>query len=256
MISIDKLSYISKLRYVNPMEKFLFSMITMFCGIFLNNILVSIIIFCIMSFMTLYKAKIPFVSYYKLILIPLVFLIIGIITVAINVGYNKEFLFSFKILGLTMGCTIEGLYSAMQILFKSIASVSCLYFLALTTPIVEVLSVLKKLKVPKLFIELMGLIYRLIFVLFETMNTIYVSQTGRLGYSTIKKGYRSLGQLVTTLFIRAYKKSQDMYTAMEARCYNGEINVIEKQYKTSYKNIGMIIFLQIVLVIIKYKIHI
>ena len=116
MISIDKLSYISKLRYVNPMEKFLFSMITMFCGIFLNNILVSIIIFLVMSFMTLYKAKIPFISYYKLILIPLVFLIIGIITIAINIGYNNEFLFSFKIFGLTMGCTKEGIYNAMQIL--------------------------------------------------------------------------------------------------------------------------------------------
>lgn len=253
MISIDKLSYISKLRYVNPMEKFLFSMITMFCGIFLNNILVSIIIFLVMSFMTLYKAKIPFISYYKLILIPLVFLIIGIITIAINIGYNNEFLFSFKILGLTMGCTKEGIYNAMQILFKSMASVSCLYFLALTTPIVEILSVLKKLRVPKLFIELMGLIYRLIFVLFETMNTIYISQTGRLGYSTVRKGYKSLGQLVTTLFVRAYKKSQDMYTAMEARCYNGEINVIEKRYKISYKNIGMIISFQIVLFIVKYK---
>ncbi|KGN03307.1 cobalt ABC transporter permease [Clostridium novyi A str. 4570] len=253
MISIDKLSYISKLRYVNPMEKFLFSMITMFCGIFLNNILVSIIIFLVMSFMTLYKAKIPFISYYKLILIPLVFLIIGIITIAINIGYNNEFLFSFKIFGLTMGCTKEGIYNAMQILFKSMSSVSCLYFLALTTPIVEILSVLKKLRVPKLFIELMGLIYRLIFVLFETMNTIYISQTGRLGYSTVRKGYKSLGQLVTTLFVRAYKKSQDMYTAMEARCYNGEINVIEKRYKISYKNIGMIISFQIVLFIVKYK---
>lgn len=102
----------------------------------------------------------------------------------------------------------------------------------------------------------MGLIYRLIFILFETMNTIYISQKSRLGYSSIRLGYNSLGKLITILFIKAYKKSQDMYTALESRCYSGDINVIEPEYSVSYKNILMIIFLQIILVIIKYSFNI
>ncbi|KEI11932.1 cobalt ABC transporter permease [Clostridium novyi B str. ATCC 27606] len=256
MISIDKLSYISKLRHVNPMEKFIFAMTTMFFGIFLNNLIVSILIFYIMSFITLYKGKIPFKSYYKLILMPLFFLIIGTITIAINLGNNNNFIFRFSIFGINIGCTKESIYEAVQVLLKSMSSVTCLYFLALTTPIVEVLLVLKKLRMPKLFIELMGLIYRLIFILFETMNTIYISQKSRLGYSSIRLGYNSLGKLITILFIKAYKKSQDMYTALESRCYSGDINVIEPEYSVSYKNILMIIFLQIILVIIKYSFNI
>ncbi|KOC36785.1 cobalt ECF transporter T component CbiQ [Clostridium botulinum] len=253
MISIDKLSYISKLRNVNPMEKFMFAVITMFFGIFLNNLIVSILIFFIMSFITLYKGKIPFKSYYKLILMPLFFLVIGTVTIAINLGNNNDFLLKFSIFTVNIGCTKESLYEAIQVFLKSMSAVTCLYFLALTTPIVEVLLVLKRLKMPKLFIELMGLIYRLIFILLETINIIYISQKGRLGYSSIKLGYKSLGQLITILFVKAYKKSQDMYTALESRCYSGEINVIESEYNISYRNIFMIIFLQIVLVIIKCK---
>ncbi|KGM94483.1 cobalt ECF transporter T component CbiQ [Clostridium botulinum] len=251
MISIDKLSYISKLRNVNPMEKFMFAVITMFFGIFLNNIIVSILIFFIMSFMILCKGKIPFKSYCKLILMPVFFLIIGTITIAIDLGNNNDFLFKFSVFTVNLGCTKESLYEAVQVLLKSMSAVTCLYFLTLTTPIVEVLLVLKRLRMPKLFIELMGLIYRLIFILLETMNTIYISQKGRLGYSSIKLGYKSLGELITILFIRAYKKSQDMYTSLECRCYSGEINVIEPEYSISYRNIFMIISLQIVLVIIK-----
>src|SRR3712207_7382485 len=50
-------------------------------------------------------------------------------------------------------------------------------------------------------------------------------------YTTL---FRS-GKLITILFIKAYKKSQDMYTALESRCYSGDINVIEPEYSVSYK---------------------
>ena len=86
MISIDKLSYISQLRKVNPMEKFIFAILTMLMSIYLNNILISIIVIFLMGFITVYKGKIPLNSYLILMLIPLGFLIIGVITIAINIG--------------------------------------------------------------------------------------------------------------------------------------------------------------------------
>ena len=49
MISIDKLAYISKLKNVNPMEKFIFSMATIIVCISLNNIVDSIIILLLMG---------------------------------------------------------------------------------------------------------------------------------------------------------------------------------------------------------------
>ena len=251
MISIDKLSYISELRHVNPREKFVFAILTMLLSIYLNNILVSIIVIILMGFITVYKGKIPLGSYFILMLIPLSFLVIGVITIAVNIGaYSRETLFGFSILNIKFGCTMESIIACVKVLFRSLAAVSCLYFLSLNTPIVEILSVLKKLKVPKLFVELMSLIYRFIFIFLETVNMIYISQNSRLGYSNLKTSYNSLGKLVTSLFLSSYKRSQDMYTALESRCYDGDINVIENSYKISYKNLFMIILLEIFLILV------
>lgn len=251
MISIDKLAYVSELRKVNPMEKFMFSILTMILCISLNNIVYSILVVLFMAAITIFKGKIPAKSYGELILIPLVFLIIGIVTIAINtVGDSKEILFSFHIFNIKLGCTKTSFLMASKIFFKALASVSCLYFLALTTPVFEILTVLRKFKAPKLFVELMGLVYRFIFVLLDTANMIFISQNSRLGYSKISTGYNSLGKLVTSLFISSYKRSQDIYTAMESRCYDGEINLIEDNFKISYRNIFIIIIVEVILVTI------
>ncbi|MBU3161094.1 cobalt ECF transporter T component CbiQ [Clostridium frigoris] len=254
MISIDKLAYISKLKNVNPMEKFIFSMATIIVCISLNNIADSIIILLLMGFITVYKGKLPLKNYIELMSIPLVFLIMGVITIAINVATSsKGLIFSFSIFNVTLGCTYDSLITAARLFFKSLAAVSCLYFLTLTTPVFEVLSVLRKLKVPKLFVELMGLIYRFIFVLLDTANMIYISQSSRLGYSTFRRGFNSLGNLVTSLFLSAYKRSQDIYMAMESRCYDGDINLLENHYVTSYKNISLIILVEVFLIIISFS---
>lgn len=254
MISIDKFAYISGLKKVNPMEKFTFAMLTMIVCIALNNIIDSIIILLLMTIITVTLGKIPLKTYIKLMIIPLAFLIIGVITIAINVvGTSFDLIFSFTIFNIKLGCTYDSILTATGLFLKSIASVSCLYFLTLTTPVFEILSVLKKLKVPKLFVELMGLIYRFIFVLLDTTNMIYISQNSRLGYSTLKIGFNSLGKLIANLFISSYKRSQDIYTAMESRCYDGDINLLENNYTYSYKNILLIIVVELLLIVINFS---
>ncbi|MHC1685789.1 MAG: cobalt ECF transporter T component CbiQ [Clostridiaceae bacterium] len=251
MISIDKLAYISNLRKVNPMEKFIFSVLTMIACIGLNNIAVSIIIIFLMGFLTIVKGKTPSKTYCGLILVPVVFLIIGVVTIAINViGEGSDPVFGFTIFNINLGCTKESLITSAKIFFQALGSVSCLYFLTLSTPVFEILAVLRRLKIPKLFVELMGLIYRFIFILLEVANMIFISQSCRLGYSSIKLSYNSLGKLITSLFITSYKRSQDIYTSMESRCYVDEINLLEENYKTSLKNIVFIILLEAGLIII------
>ena len=254
MISIDKLAYSSELKNVNPMEKFIFALVTIIMCITLNNIADSIVILLIMAFITVFKGKLPLKNYIQLMSLPLAFLIMGVITIAINVAStSKGLIFSFNVFDIKLGCTWDSILTAARLFFKSLASVSCLYFLTLTTPVFEILSVLRKLKVPKLFVELMGLIYRFIFVLLDTTNMIYISQNSRLGYSTFRTGFNSLGKSVTSLFISSYKRSQDIYTAMESRGYDGEINLLENNYTYSYKNIFLIIVVELTLIIIGFS---
>ena len=73
------------------------------------------------------------------------------------------------------------------------------FTLALNTPMVDILNTLARLKIPKLFIELMGLIHRFIFVLLETVDTMFTAQKSRMGYASFSSGYCSLAALAATL---------------------------------------------------------
>lgn len=245
---IDSYAYTNRMYNVHPVEKLLFALLTMIlCFEFdaYTNIAVIILMFVV----TVFKAKIPARVYIKLMLIPFSFLIISILTLIINViGDKSVALISLNIFGVTLGITEKGINTAVILFLRVLAVVSCLYFLALTTPVVDIINVLKKLKIPSLFLELLQLIYRLIFVLVEAAEEIYISQDSRLGYATLKNSYRSLGFLISSLFIKSYKDSQDLYVALEARGYNGELKVIGKDYKFCYKNIIFIILIELILI--------
>ena len=106
MFSIDKFAYISGLKNVNPLEKFIFAISTMVVCISLNNIIDSVIILLLMTIITVFKGKIPLKTYIKLMSIPLAFLVVGILTIAINVvENNNNLIVSFSIFNIKLGCT-------------------------------------------------------------------------------------------------------------------------------------------------------
>lgn len=230
MIGIDQLAFRSKLRNVAPGEKVFFAVLTLGVCLFAKTILVPLMILGTMTFLLLNKGGTPFKSYLRLMFLPFSFLLIGVITIAVGMnGDGQGLLVSVKIFGGYIGISETGFSIAFLLFFKALGAISCLYFLSLTTPMTDVLNVAAKLKIPPLIIELMGLIYRFLFILLETGATMLTSQDSRLGYSSAKASYRSLGALGATLFIRAYKRGDRVYTAMEARGYEGTLKVLEEE---------------------------
>ena len=129
-------------------------------------------------------------------------------------------------------------------IITAMAAVSCLYFLSLNTTMTDILAVLRKLHCPPLLSELMLLIYRYIFLLLDIAYFISLSQDSRLGHKDFPTSLRSFAALAQTLFIRATEKSRVLYDAMEARCYDGEIHVLEENRPASKKHIAAIIFFE------------
>lgn len=250
MINIDKYAYSSKLKKINPMEKFVFAILTLIVCLFADRLPVSIAVFLIMGVATLKFSGTPKKVYFKLLLVPMAFLIIGVLTITINFSKDPSiFFFKVHILNTFIGVSKYGLYKALGLFFKVLGSVSCLYFLSLSTPMVDILSVLEKLKVPKLMIEMMGLVYKFIFILLDTANTMVTAQNSRLGYMNLRSGYRSLGALASTLFIRSFKRANDLYISLESRGYDGELTVLQEPYKSGKIYIAAIVINVILIVI-------
>ncbi|OGI03268.1 MAG: cobalt ECF transporter T component CbiQ [Candidatus Melainabacteria bacterium GWF2_37_15] len=245
MLNIDKCAYSNNLINVHPMEKFIFVMVTIIVCLSSNSIITPILILLTVSSLTILKAGVPAKFYFKLMLIPFGFLFLGVITILIEI--HTEPALSFSI-------TQQSIETASKLFFRALGSASCLYFFSLTTPLVDFTSVLKKLKLPDILIELISLIYRLIFILVYIAGRIHTAQSSRLGYSSLKNQFRSLSQLVSSMFILSYKKANDLFISLESRCYNGNLNILEKQYCFSAKNIVFIIVIELFFILMEFNV--
>lgn len=130
-------------------------------------------------------------------------------------------------------------FYAVQLILTALGAVSCLYFLSFTTPMPDILEVLGKLHCPGLLIELMLLIYRFIFILLNTASAITTSQNCRLGNKDYRTSLKSFGLLGSVLMMRAISRSNKLYDAMEARCYDGRIQVLSENQPPRKKSLPL-----------------
>ena len=108
---------------------------------------------------------------------PAVFLLVGTVAIAVNFTTEPMDLWNLQIGNHYIATSVYSLTYAIKAYFIALASVSCLYFLSLTTPMLDLVQVMKKCKLPWLFVELTILMYRFIFVIGD-MAAAYNAFTG------------------------------------------------------------------------------
>lgn len=250
MLLIDKLSYQSKLRYVNASEKLVYALLTLVLCVLSRSVKVAVLVFAVNGVLTVGKGGIPLFRYIKLLMIPLAFLAAGTAAVMINVSRIPMDAFALPAGEWYITGSCEGIRRGLRLCITALSAVSSLYFLSLNTVMTDILCACRKLHFPSLLTELMLLIYRFIFVLFETASSITVSQQSRLGNRSFKTRIRSFGKLGSSLFILALKRSGALYDAMESRCYDGSIRVLSREQPAKAGEIAVIALYGAVLVLV------
>ena len=250
MLLIDKLSYQSKLRYVNASEKLVYALLTLVLCVLSRSVKVAVLVFAVNGVLTVGKGGIPLFRYIKLFMIPLAFLAAGTAAVMINVSRTPMDAFALPAGEWYITGSNEGIRRGLRLCVTALSAVSSLYFLSLNTVMTDILCACRKLHFPSLLTELMLLIYRFIFVLFETASSITVSQQSRLGNRGFKTRIRSFGKLGSSLFILALKRSSTLYDAMESRCYDGSIRVLSREQPAKAGEIAVIALYGAVLVLV------
>lgn len=86
MILIDTLSYTSRLRQVNPGEKFAFSMLTLIFCIVSRSLAVAGVVLTATGFLTVRRGGIPLSRYLDLLRIPAFFLLLCSAAVMVNLS--------------------------------------------------------------------------------------------------------------------------------------------------------------------------
>ena len=242
MITIDKLCYQSKFRYENAGEKFAFSVITLCICVVSRSIEVSCIVLAASGILTVWKGGVPLWRYIRFLTLPLAFLFVSTIAIMFNIKKAPLDLFAVPIGSWYLTASTDSFFYAVQLILTALGAVSCLYFLAFTTPVPDILTVLRRIHCPGLLIELMLLIYRFIFILLQTASAISTAQNCRLGNKDYRTSMRSFGLLGSILMIRVVSRSNKLYDAMEARCYDGQIRVLSENRPPRKKIIAEIVW--------------
>ncbi|MEG0230001.1 MAG: cobalt ECF transporter T component CbiQ [Oscillospiraceae bacterium] len=247
---IDKYPYISPLANCDTAAKLLLSLGTLVICLVTNNIIFSAVIFILMSLFTVAKGKIPIKYYLKLCIIPISFILIGTLTIIINFNTHATGLVSVKVFGCYAYISWENLYKGITIAVNSMATVSCVYFLCLTTSLESIMISMYSAHIPVFFIHLLGLTYRFIFSMLNTFDALMMAQRARLGNYGIKAQFRSFTNMASSLFIQMFMRVTQINEAMDSRLYNMDLMYLQDRSVKNAKQItytALIIILQIVI---------
>lgn len=238
MLGTDKYAYESKIKNMDPVDKLWISMGVLLLCIALNRWYISLFTFVSMLWLNAHFGKNKTRDIVHMLFVPFGFIIIGTITILISRFPSKEeLLFGIKLGNYYYGATQAGLFQGFEIIAKSFGVIAAVYFMVMNTPMTDLSIAMERLHVPSLFTEIMELVYRFIFVLWDSSRRIAIAQNSRLGYKDLKTSYRSTGELGARLFVESLKRSDKIYNALESRGYQGKIQTIGMDYEKK-KNIN------------------
>ncbi|MFB3766199.1 MAG: cobalt ECF transporter T component CbiQ [Methanotrichaceae archaeon] len=223
---LDDYAHSNALRNTSPRLKLLLGLGAMLLCISSTAPIAPLFVAVTMSLITVGLAKIPKRFYSALLMLPLSFALLSAAVVAFMHGGGDQ-LIAFNVLGITLSIQEGGANLALLLIARTFGGMCSLFFIAMTTPMIEIFSVLKSLGVPDFLVDLAMLMYRYIFVFIDQAALIHSAQVMRLGDAGFKNTLNSHTLLSSVLFIRAWEQGERLIVAMDARCYDGKLSLME-----------------------------
>ncbi|MGD0863295.1 MAG: cobalt ECF transporter T component CbiQ [Candidatus Limnocylindrales bacterium] len=120
----------------------------------------------------------------------------------------------------------NGLAGAALFVSRVGVSVSLAVLLVVTTPWASILKSLRALHTPQVFVLVLSMTYRYIFLFLHTVNGILLARKSRVvGRTSGGEQRRWISGTIGNLMSRAFRMSNDVYAAMLARGFTGEVRV-------------------------------
>jgi len=224
---LDDYAHSSALRETSPRLKLLLGLGAMLLCVAAATPIAPLFIAITMSLITVRLAKIPGRLYSTLLLIPFSFSILSAAVVAFMHGGGDQ-LFAINVFGIGLGIREDGANLALLLIARTFGGMCSLFFIALTTPMLEIFSICKSLGLPDFLVELSMLMYRYIFVFLDQAAMIHSAQVMRLGDSGARSSLHSFAMLSSVLFLRSWEQGERLVLAMDSRCYDGKLEMMEQ----------------------------
>jgi cobalt/nickel transport system permease protein len=103
------------------------------------------------------------------------------------------------------------------IILRSTLCILTVILLSNTTQFSEILVVLRRLYIPKIFITVLALLYRYLFVLIDETERMHRARVSRTFVNKKRQVWYTMATLIGQLFVRSTERAEKIYAAMIAR---------------------------------------
>lgn len=226
---IDSYAHANRWREIHPGVKGLLVLASLIAALLSRHPGIPLLIALSMSALILFGAGIPWRGYLRVLLAPLAFLLWSCLLLLITFSPTSLPLLHIPATEVTVGLNPAEIPLAQLVFSRSFGALCSLLFFALTTPLSEIAGLLRQVGVPRLFVELMVIAYRQVFILLDAFSQIRTAQEARLGYSSLRRAWRSAGELVGNILIKTVVRARHNHQALLARGYDQELRFLSLQ---------------------------
>lgn len=228
MSGIDRYAYRSPLGGIDPAHKLLLSALCGALCLCLNRAGVSVLTVAVCTGLCVCRGGVPPRALTKLLAAPALVIALGAVTVAVTRQDTGQALLGVRLFGSLWGVSAQSLGAAAGLFLRALGCVCCMYFTVLTTRMTDLLDALRRLHVPGLLLALGEMIYRFVFVFYESAHRIRTAQAARLG----ARRFFAFGELLGMVFVKAYQRADRIGTALDARGFDGALRVLPRTYQS------------------------
>jgi cobalt/nickel transport system permease protein len=220
-LAIDDAAWSSAWRPRSPGDKVLLCGGLIVCALALPAWPGSLLVGLTAVVLALGPARVPARTFGRAVRLPLAFIVVGALTAVVEVGSGG------------LGWAPDAGERAGSLVGHAVAGSAAVLLLATTTPMSDLLPALRRLRVPEAVVEVASVVYRLLFVLLDSLRTIREAQTARMGYSSLRRSYRSSGALAAAVLTRSWDRARRMQEGLAGRGMETGLRVLPEVLPSS-----------------------
>jgi cobalt/nickel transport system permease protein len=146
--------------------------------------------------------------------------------------------------GGSLHVTAQGVATAMLLIARVETAVTFTTLLILCTPWTHVLKALRSFHLPAEAIVMLAMTHRYVFLLVETASQMFESRQSRtVGRLPAGERRHMMARTAGVLLSKSIDLSNDVYLAMQARGFRGEVRILSDFRMKSWDYIGLLAFL-------------
>jgi cobalt/nickel transport system permease protein len=229
---IEQAAYANRWRRVTPAAKAGFALAGLLAAFLAASPLVDGGVALLLALVTLLGALVPPGLYLRVAAPALGFLALSSLSLLVSLGADASG-------GLSWQWAPDAAPRIATVASRSVAALAALLLLVLTTPLPDLIALLRRLRLPDVLLDLMVLCYRMLFVLHEALRDTLTAQAARLGFSTPRRGLNSLALLAANLTVQVWQRARALDVAAQARNGDGPLRFLAPRFANAGRDTAL-----------------